>query len=176
MLLISSEKPRDIAKQEKDNHLVRSFVLHGLGEAAKEILRTQNLCHEASWETLIHTDQGNPLWLQLTATMIQQLCGGRVAEFLQYDSLILDESLQEHLDRQFHRLNQPEENIIMQLANESHPVRLPELCQTSQLSAAAVLQAMQSLMRRFFVETKAGEDATFFVLNPVLKQYVKNRG
>ncbi len=175
VMLISSEKPRDLAKQEKENHLVRSFVLQGLGVAAEEILRDQNLCDEANWQTLIDTYQGNPLWLKLTAIMIQELCGGRVAEFWQYDTLILDESLQDHLDRQFHRITQPEENIMMQLANESHPVTLPQLCQTSQLSAAAVLQAMQSLMRRFFVEKKEGEDGTFFVLNPVLRQYVKNR-
>ena len=175
VMLLSWEKPRDIAKQEKENHLVRSFVLEGLGLAAKEILRQQNLSNEASWHTLIDTYQGNPLWLKLTATMIQELCGGRVSEFLQYDTLILDESLQEQLDRHFQRLTEGEHKLIAQLANEPEPVALPQLCQTSHLSAAEVMNAMQSLVRRFLAGTQEREEATFFTLNPVLKQYVRNR-
>jgi hypothetical protein len=174
-MLLSWEKPRDIAKQEKENNLVRSFVLEGLGVAAKEILSQQNLSNEASWDTLIDTYQGNPLWLKLTATMIQELCGGRVSEFLQYDTLILDESLQEQLDRHFQRLTEGEHKLIAQLANEPEPVALPQLCQTSHLSPAEVMNAMQSLVRRFLAGTQEREEATFFTLNPVLKQYVRNR-
>jgi hypothetical protein len=175
VMLLSWEKPRDIAKQEKENNLVRSFVLEGLGLAAKEILRNQNLSNEASWDTLIDTYQGNPLWLKLTATMIQELCGGRVSEFLQYDTLILDESLQEQLDRHFQRLTELEQKLIALLANEPQPVALPQLCQTSHFSAAEVMNAMQSLVRRFLAGTQEREGATLFSLNPVIKQYVKNR-
>ncbi|MBW4496929.1 MAG: ATP-binding protein [Oscillatoria princeps RMCB-10] len=176
VMLLSWEKPRDIAKQEKENNLVRSFVLEGLGVAAKEILSYQNLTNEASWQTLIDTYQGNPLWLKLTATMIQELCGGRVSELLQYDTIILDESLQEQLDRHFQRLTEGEQKLMAQLANEPEPVALPQLCQTSHLSPAEVMNAMQSLVRRFLAGTQEREGATFFSLNPVLKQYVKNRG
>ncbi|WP_017714890.1 AAA family ATPase [Kamptonema formosum] len=175
VMLLSWEKPRDIAKQEKENNLVRSFVLEGLGVAGKEILSQQNLSNEASWQTLIDTYQGNPLWLKLTATMIQELCGGRVAEFLQYDTIILDESLQEQLDRHFQRLTEQEQKLMIQLANEPHPVALPQLCQTSPFSPAEVMNAMQSLVRRFLAGTQEREGATFFSLNPVLQQYVRNR-
>jgi hypothetical protein len=175
VMLLSWEKPRDIAKQEKENNLVRSFVLEGLGVAAKEILSEENLSNEAILPTLIDTYQGNPLWLKLTATMIQELCGGRVYEFLQYDNIILDESLQEQLDRHFQRLTEGEQKLMAQLANQHEPVALPQLCQTSHLSPAEVMNAMQSLVRRFLAGAQEREDATFFTLNPVLKQYVKNR-
>ncbi len=175
VMLISSEKPRDIAQQEKDNHWVRSFVVEGLGKAAKEILRAQKLGDEARWENLINMYQGNPLWLKLTATMIQDLCGGSVSEFWQYDSLILDEFLQDNLNRHFLRLTEPESKILLQLANEDEPVALPQLSQTINLSISELIPAIQSLLRRFFLETKNGGNATCFGLNPVLKQYVKNR-
>jgi hypothetical protein len=64
---------------------------------------------------------------------------------------------------------------MAQLANQHEPVALPQLCQTSHLSPAEVMNAMQSLVRRFLAGAQEREDATFFTLNPVLKQYVKNR-
>ncbi|MEG5139831.1 MULTISPECIES: hypothetical protein [Microcoleaceae] len=38
---------------------------------------------------LIDLYRGNPLWLNIVATMIQDLFGGSVAEFLSYDTLFL---------------------------------------------------------------------------------------
>ncbi|MFB2982418.1 AAA family ATPase [Microseira sp. BLCC-F43] len=170
------EKPREVAEIETKNNCVRSFVLGSLGIAAKEILRYQKLSDEDCWETLSDTYQGNPLWLELTAILIQELFGGRVEEFLQCDALILDDSLKAQLDQQFQRLTQPEQAVMTQLANESEPVALPQLFQTVQLSASDLLNAMRSLGRRLLLETKEQGKTTFFSLNPVLKPYVKNIG
>ena len=89
LILISWEKTREIAKLERVNNYVHSLVLGSLGIAAKEILKQQNLSDEETWETLINTYQGNPLWLELTTTIIQDLFGGSVSEFLQCDGVIL---------------------------------------------------------------------------------------
>lgn len=70
LILNSWEKPREISRLSKEYHPVRYFVLGSLGEAAKEILREENLADEETWETLIDFYQGNPLWLELTATLI----------------------------------------------------------------------------------------------------------
>ncbi len=172
LVLNSWEKPREVAELERKNNCVRSFLLGSLGIAAKEILREQNLSDEDCWETLIDTYQGNPLWLELTASMIQELFGGRVEEFLQCDALILDDSLKAQLDQQFQRLTQQEQAVMSQLANESEPVALPQIFQTVQLSASDLLNAMRSLGRRLLLETKEQGKTTFFSLNPVLKQYV----
>ncbi|GET36949.1 ATP-binding protein [Microseira wollei] len=175
LVLNSWEKPREVAELERKNNCVRSFLLGSLGVAAKEILREQNLSDEDRWETLIDTYQGNPLWLELTASLIQELFGGRVEEFLQCDALILDDSLKAQLDQQFQRLTQQEQAVMTQLANASEPVALPQIFQTVQLSASDLLNAMRSLGRRLLLETQEQGKTTFFSLNPVLKQYVKTR-
>jgi len=61
-LLISSEKPREIASLEKENYPCRSFILGSLGMASKEILREYQLSDEEDWETLINTYQSHPFW------------------------------------------------------------------------------------------------------------------
>lgn len=175
LLLSSWEKPREVAKLEKESNPVRSLVLGSLGDAAKEILRSHKLSDEEVWETLIDTYQGNPLWLELTASLIQELCGGRVSEFLQYDALILDESLRSHLDQQFQRLNQQEQAILTQLASEIDPVELPQIGNKLHLSASEMLNAMRSLRMRLLLDTIEQGKKTFFRLNPVLKEYVKTR-
>lgn len=173
-MLLNWEKPPEVAHLEKENNPVRSFVLGSLGAAAKEILRSRKLSDEESWDTLVETYQGNPLWLDLTATLIQELCGGRVSEFLQYEPLILDESLQSQLEQHFQRLAPPEQAVMIQLARETAPVALPQICQNIPLSPAEVLNATRSLVRRFFVDAQEQGKTTLFSLNPIFKQSVKN--
>ncbi|WP_449420947.1 AAA family ATPase [Phormidium nigroviride] len=174
-ILISWEKSREIAKLERVNNYVHSLVLGSLGIAAKEILKQQKLLDDEDWETLINTYQGNPLWLELTTTIIQDLFGSSVSEFLQCDGVILSESLQAQLDQQFQRLTQPEIAIMIQLTEENEPVSLPQIIKTVQLSKSDLLNAMQSLGMRLFLDTEEQGKTTFFSLNPVMKQYVKNR-
>jgi len=122
LLLNSSEKPREIVRLEKAYHPVRSFELGSLGIAAKDILQSEKLSDQETWETLIDIYQGNPLWLELTATLIRELFGGRVAEFLQCEMPILDEGLQSQLSQQFQRLTPPELAVVTHFANLAEPV------------------------------------------------------
>ncbi len=175
VMVVNWEKPKEVAKLERENHPVRSLCLGSLGAAAKEILREYELADEEAWDTLIDTYQGNPLWLALTASLIQDLFGGRVAEFLQYEGLILSEALRSQLEQQFQRLTALEQAVMAQLASETAPVALLHLSQTSRFSPFELVDAMQSLKMRFLVDAKEQKKVTLFSLNPVLKQYVKIR-
>ena len=125
LILNSWEKPREIARLEKDDRPVRSIVLSSLEvAAAQNILREQKLADEETWSTLIDIYQGNPLWLELTATLIRELFGGRVSEFLQCEMPILDESLQFQLSQQFQRLTGPELAVVNYIATQTEPVAL----------------------------------------------------
>jgi hypothetical protein len=174
LMLNSWDKPREVCKLERENTPVRSLVLGSLGVAAKDILREKKLSDEESWETLINTYQGNPLWLEITATLIKELCGGRVSEFLQYDAPILDEALQAQLDQQFQRLTQQEQAVMIQLMYENE-LSLPQIFNKIQLAPSELLNIMRSLGMRLLVDAKEEGNATFFSINPVLKQYIKNR-
>ncbi|MGE5659173.1 MAG: AAA family ATPase [Actinomycetota bacterium] len=175
LILISWEKPREIAKLERINNYVNALVLDSLGIAAKEILEQQNLSDEDDWETLINLYQGNPLWLELTTPMIQDLFSSSVSEFLQCDAVILSESLQAQLDQQFQRITQQEQAIMIQIAKENEPVALPQIIKTVPLSTSDLLNAMQSLRMRLFLDVEEQGKTAFFSLNLVMKQYVKNR-
>jgi hypothetical protein len=177
-ILNSWEKPREIARLEKEDRTVQSFVLGGLGVAAKDILHSHKLTDEERWETLIDIYQGNPLWLDLTANLIRELFAGRVAEFLQLEMPILDETLQFHLSQEFQRLTQPELAVILHLSTQSQPLPLSQFLNQIQLPASVVVNGVQSLRNRFLLDEIASEikaeKITLFSLNPVWKQYVKN--
>ncbi len=175
LLLNSWEKPREIERLEKDYQPVRSFVLGSLGVAAQEILRENKLADEERWSTLIDIYQGNPLWLELTATLIRELFGGRVAEFLQCEMPILDESLQFQLSQQFQRLTQAELAIMTHLANQPQPLPLSQFLNQMPLSPSELVNGVRSLRNRFLLEVIEEKEITLFSLNPVLKQYVKTR-
>lgn len=175
LILNSWEKPREIARLSKDNHPVRCFVLGSLGVAAKEILNSQKLSDEETWETLIDIYQGNPLWLELTATLIQELFGGRVSEFLQCEMPILDEGLQSQLSQPFGRLTQPELAVMTHLANQPEPVAVSQIFNKIPFSPSEIVNAVRSLGNRFLLDTQEQEQITLFSLNSVVKQYVKTQ-
>jgi len=172
LILNSWEKPREIALLSKEYRPVRCFVLGSLGEAAKEILNSQKLSDEETWETLIDIYQGNPLWLELTATLIRELFGGRVAEFLQCEMPILDEGLQFQLSQPFGRLTAAELAVMVHLANLPEPVAVSHFFNKIPFSPSEIVNAVRYLGSRFLLDVVEQEKITLFSLNSVLKEYV----
>lgn len=175
LILNSWEKPREIARLSKEDRPVRCFVLGSLGVAAKEILNSQKLADQETWSTLIDIYQGNPLWLELTATLIRELFGGRVAEFLQCEMPILDEGLQSQLSQPFGRLTAAELAVMVHLASQAEPVAVSYFFNKIPFSPSEIVNAVRSLGSRFLLDTQEQQQITLFSLNPVLKQYVQSR-
>ncbi|WP_293124999.1 NB-ARC domain-containing protein [Microcoleus sp. bin38.metabat.b11b12b14.051] len=182
LLLISSEKPREIAALEGKNQPVRSLQLNGLGAGAGEILREKGLAEDENWSELIELYRGNPLWLKIVATMIQDLFNGNISELLSDDSLFLGD-LESLLDQPFNRLSEPEKQVMSSLASETAPVSIAKLRENMQLSrsrqrcvaVSQLLKIMQSLGRRSLIEKIQEGDRTFFTLGPVVQEYVKTQ-
>lgn len=111
--------------------------------------------------------------------MIQELFAGKVSEFLQCEGLILADTLRSQLERQWQGLTQTEQAIMIQLKDENLPVTLPQILKTvskqSMIATSDVLEAIQSLKRRFLMDLiEQGEDKKF-KLNPVYQQYLSRR-
>lgn len=174
LLLLSWDKPREIVTLEEPGKLVRSLQLNGLGIAVREILKEKGLADENKWEELINIYQGNPLWLKIIATSIEDVCGGRVSEFLKYDALFVSEDLKDICDRQFNRLSDLEKQVMSKLAAENEPVSVCQLIDKMQISPTELFKVMQSLGRRCLLE-KEENGETGFKLQAVVKQYVKNQ-
>ena len=173
LILNSWEPPSDIITFTDDNSAVCLLQLTGLGEAATEILRQKSLLDEETWPELINLYQGNPLWLKLVAQTINNLFGGRVSQYLSYQTVFLSDELTPLLQQHYQRLSEIEKQAISQLSNEIKPVSFTQWMSKCQGSQSELCKAIQSLARRGMIEKLSGETETVFTIPSVLKQYVK---
>ncbi|NEP79169.1 MAG: AAA family ATPase [Okeania sp. SIO3C4] len=175
LLLISREKIPEITKLETENYPVRTLILGSLGAAVNEICQKHQLVDRESWEKLINNYQGNPRWLDIVATTIQELFSGQVGGFMEYETLILPEALQAELEQQFENLSPMEIRVMEQIANQSQPISIGEIIRKSELSIQESVNVIQSLKKRLLLDGQLENNLTVFTLNPVWKQYFKNK-
>ncbi|MFB2972820.1 NB-ARC domain-containing protein [Aerosakkonema sp. BLCC-F183] len=152
LLLVTSEQPEDAnATRYK---FTRCLKLAGLGDSAKQILKDKELSDEQMWDTLIEKYCGHPLWLEMTATMIQELFAGSITEFLSYPSLILSNEIVSQLSRILVRLTESEKQIVNYLAKQEKVAILVEVLQkmSANYTPEIILNAIRSLKRRCFLE------------------------
>ena len=168
-LLVGWEQPREVTQIKNQNQPIRSLQLKGLDiAAAGEILRDNGLAEIDNSETLIHRYQGNPLWLKSVATLIQDL-GGGVTELLPNDTILLPEDLKDVLHQQFDRLSELEKQVISLLAKESQPINRAKLLENDTIPVSDLLNALQSLSRRCWIEQLGSS----YTILPVIGEYIK---
>ena len=109
----------------------------------------------------------------MIATLIQELFNSRVTEFLYYDEPILCDSLQEQLKLHFQRLSPQEKMLITVLSNSPEILNLQSFSTQAKLSNSDLLNTIQSLIRRCLVVREEQDNMTFFIVNPLLKEYLK---
>lgn len=171
LLLTSCEKPKEIAALEGQNQSVRSLKLGSLGEAAVEILKNKGLSEEGQFSELIEAYSGNPLALKIVTTTIQDMFGGRIANFLRNGLFLGDYS--DTLSRQFNRLSSLEIELLYCMAKEVKPVAIENLySDIQQERGSELLRALESLLRRSLIETVPAESETLFALQPAVKKYL----
>ena len=167
LMLIGWEQPREVTQFKSQNTSIRTLQLKGLGIAAgREILRDYGLEASDNSEALIHRYQGNPLWLKSVATLILEL-GGGANQLLPNDTILLPEDLKDVLQQQFDRLSELEKQVISLLAKESQPVDRAKLLENDTIPLSDLVNALQSLSRRCWIE----QQGSSYTLPPVLKQY-----
>ena len=174
LILLSWEKPREIAALEGENRPCKSLQLNGLGPEAQEIFREKGLAEPEKWSELIDLYRGNPLWLNIVATFIQDLFGGSVSEFLSYDTLFLGD-LESLLHQHFDRLTASEQQAIAWLANTPEPADISKIPENLELSPPELLKVMQSLGRRSLVETVKQNGRSHFTIAPIIREYITNK-
>ena len=174
LILLSWEKPREIAALESQNKNCQTLQLNGLGEAAREIFTKKGLAESEKWSELIELYQGNPLWLNIVAAGIQDLFSGKISDFLSYDSLVLGD-LEYLLHQHFQRLSETEKQVLCWLANQNKPVEISKKPALLELSPSEFLKAVESLRRRLLIEKVQKGDRTLFQLQPAIAEYIKER-
>ena len=177
-LLLSWEKPTEIATLEGENRHCRSLQLGGLGEDAAEILSNKGLKNQEKWGELIQLYGGNPSCLNIIAATIEDLFNGRVDRFLSYPTLFLGD-LEPILQEYYQRLSELEKIVIQWLANQEaadifqKPVGANG--HSPLLSDADFLTAIQSLRKRGLIEKFSDDNGeSLFAVTALFKQYLSH--
>ncbi|MCU0546670.1 MAG: NB-ARC domain-containing protein [Oscillatoriaceae cyanobacterium Prado104] len=173
LILLSWEKPREIATLEGENRSTRTLHLKGLGEQSEEIFKEQGLTDEEKWSELIALYQGHPSWLNIMASIILELFDGKVARFLAEGNDLYLGDIEPLLESQLERLSESEKKVSHWLASQDDPVDISQAPADSELSRSHLWQAIQSLARRALVEKMQIEGRSFFFLNPAFKAYLQ---
>ena len=172
LVLLSWEKPREIAALESHPKKCQTLQLNGLGESAREIFIEKGLAESEKWSQLIELYKGNPLWLNIVAAAIQDLFSGKISDFLSYDSLVLGD-LEYLLHQHFQRLSDSEKQVMSWLANQIKAVEITKKPALLELSPSDFLKAVESLRRRLLIEKVQKGDRTLFTVQPAIAEYTK---
>lgn len=172
-LFISREKPRDISPLEIEKEPVKTLALKGL-DNVEQILRENALNLDENSLKFFQAYQGNPLWLKIVTTMIQDLFDGNVSDLLTDDSLFLGD-LEPLLQKQFNRLSPSEKELMITLSQEIPPMSLPKIKEKLPFSSSELLKIMQSLERRFFLEKVREGEKNLFTISRVFKELLKSQ-
>jgi SpoVK/Ycf46/Vps4 family AAA+-type ATPase len=179
LILTSREKTPEIAALEGNTLPVRSFRLSGLNtQEGLSILKSKGFTNISAdkCQVLLEQYAGNPLFLKLVATTIQELFGGNIDEFIAQGTVVFGD-IRAILDQQFYRLSQLEKHIMYWLAMNQNPISVRQLQHniipglSPRLSQRLILETVELLHRRSLVE----QQTSSFFQTPVLMEYVIER-
>jgi WD40 repeat protein/transcriptional regulator with XRE-family HTH domain len=175
LMLTSREKPQEVAYMEGSASPARTLLLPGIGhEVGRALLKDKGLFGtDAHWATLVRLYTGNPLALKLVAEPIREVFGGNIAVFLDQEETVFGD-INDLLNQQFLRLSDLELEIMYWLAIEREGISLNQLRANmlDLVSRGALLEALDSLRRRAFIETSSDGS---FLLQSVIEEFVTKR-
>ena len=172
LILISQEKCQEMISLDEELYPIQCLELEGLDSI--DILKNYGLQDQESWSTLIQLYDGNPVCLKDIAGLIKKIFSGKVSEFLKENSLILTESIQSRLSQLFERLSPIEQQIIIELSQDNHPVSREDLRERLSLSSMDLINGLDSLMRRYLIKI-IESDQVLFGLSFIIREYIKVR-
>ncbi|MGA9377304.1 MAG: hypothetical protein WBV73_00760 [Phormidium sp.] len=174
LILTSRVKLHQITPLEGETRPVRVFPIQGL-----QVTDIQKLFHtkgtfsgtKDNWNRLVEFYAGNPLVLNRIATTIQQLFNGSITEFLDQKVTVFG-NVFNGLDQEFEKLSDTAKATIQCMVHHQQPISFSKLRTQfqSSVSSPALLETLEFLQGRSWIEAKAG----LFSLQPMLIQYVKS--
>jgi NB-ARC domain len=170
LILISQEQCQEMVSPDEELYPIKCLELQGLDNT--EILRKWGLKDDETWEKLSDLYGGNPVYLKDIASLIKNIFGGKVADFLKEDSLIVTKNMKSVLTELFKRLSPTEQEILLQLSKFDVPVSREDLRQSLSLSSMDLMNGLRSLHQRYLIKRIEGEQV-LFDLSLVVGEYVR---
>lgn len=177
LLIISNEKPQDLAILESSSASIRSLQLQGLTTAAERLLEDKQLLEVELWDKLIKIYRGHPLALKIVATTIKEVFNSSISEFLRQNTFFLGD-LKFLIDQQCRRLSDAEKTLVCTLAQENQLVSISQLQTKPNLAmnCSEIIWLLDCLKRRSLLETIQENNQTFYTLQPIVKKYLNIYG
>jgi hypothetical protein len=172
IVIISREKPAELAQFAETNPCVRAHKLEGMGEDAMELLQHRGLqAEQTAWQTLIQLYRGHPLALNMIASLIQEVCQGSTTAFLKMNTIVIHD-LNHLLAERIQCLSPAELEVLKALAAEGQPMTLNGLqLRLGSIRQSQLLEILLSLERRCLLEIHS-EATTPFTLAPIIQKYI----
>jgi hypothetical protein len=166
LISISQEKCREMVSLDDDLGLIKTLELNGLNDV--EFLSDFKLTDRENWSKLIDLYDGNPLYLKHIGTLIKDVFSGKVSNFLNENSRLLNEDLKSIFHQIFIELSPIEQQIIFAFTQPKQSFSINDL--KSCLSSPDIADGLQSLNRRYLLK-KIVEDESLFTLKPLWIEY-----
>lgn len=173
LLLISTEKPREMAILEGASSFVHSLPIKGLSKSCHKILQDKELPEPERWDDLIEAYQGHPLALKIVATTIKEVFNGNLSEFLRQNTLFLGD-LEFILYQEYERLSDSEKQVICAIAFSDEPVSISDLSLHFQdkMRGSEIMWSLDILTRRSLLEINQVNKISFYSTHPMVKKYL----
>ncbi|MBO0349646.1 hypothetical protein J0895_11090 [Phormidium pseudopriestleyi FRX01] len=175
LLLTSREPSEPMPYLEQQNLRTHLCCIQGLKpEAARNILQDNQLKDPGDWHKLIELYRGNPLALMTIAPIITDYFNSRVSSFIQKNTMVVDDGLEEVLRQHWETVSEGEKEIMYGLAIAREPISLSTLKQQIlyPISESEFIQLVKSLSRRSLLEISTPEDEAHFTLQPAVMKYI----
>jgi len=186
LVLISRKPFVDITRLQNKGQSAVVVKIEGLRRDALEILRDKGLKDEHKWGELVQIYNGNPLILNIVASKIKLFFNNSVEDFLDLNTVLLDDIVKENLDDYFKatgRLTILEKEIMISLVDEiekrqidSIPsFKLLHLLKTRglQIGTSDFIDAIDALTERFLLEKILNnQEELILYVQPVIKKYI----
>lgn len=169
-ILISQEQCQEMISLDEDLYPIKSLDLQGLDHT--EILKKWGLKDDEAWAEFSDMYGGNFVDLKDISSLIKSIFGGKVADFLKEDSLIVTKDMKSRLTELFKRLSPTEQEILLQLSKLNVPVSREDLRQSLSMSSMDLMNGLRSLRQRYLLQRIEGEKV-LFDLSLVVREYVR---
>ncbi|NJL91495.1 MAG: AAA family ATPase [Coleofasciculaceae cyanobacterium SM2_1_6] len=171
LILLSQQQCQAMLCLDEELYPIKCLELKGLNNT--QILKNWGLQDEESWLELMALYEGNPAYLKDVANLIRNIFGGKVAEFLREDTLIITESMKYTLTELFQQISSIEQQIVLHLNEFDRPLSREDLRQNLSLSSTDLMNGLQSLNQRYLLN-RIEADKILFELPLVFREYVKD--
>lgn len=177
VLILSREQCQKCDLAARHNPFIQRLTLSAIDLfSAKQIFAAQGISLDNKTLNNIHYYQGNPLMLKILATYYQENLGNPI-KFSKSELLASYVLCQDILEGLFLRLSPIEKALVYYLAEQSSPITFEVFVQgmISQFSSENLLQALDSLNRRFCLHTIPNSEEQYtYVLPLIWKDFLMN--